>query len=37
LKSKGAEEPKFVSLEDTVTQKEDINELGHIQTYPKYL
>jgi hypothetical protein len=25
-----------VSLEDTVTQKEGINELGHIETYPKY-
>ncbi len=36
-KSKGAEQPKFVSLEDTVTQKEGINELGHIETYPKYL
>jgi hypothetical protein len=36
-KSKGAEEPKFVSLEDTVTQKEGINELGHIETYPKYI
>jgi hypothetical protein len=36
-KSKSAEEPKFVSLEDTVTQKEGISELGHIETYPKYL
>jgi hypothetical protein len=36
-KSKGAEEPKFVILEDTGTQKGGINELGHIDTYPKYL
>jgi hypothetical protein len=36
-KSKGAEEPKFVILEDTGTQKDSINELGNSDTYPKYL
>jgi hypothetical protein len=36
-KSKGAEEPKFLILEDTGTQKDVINELGNSDTYSKYL